>query len=190
MDRSELNKINKQPRQNAESFLRALRAIEQIEPRSLPSQKVEQLPKAYKKLFREFRAAAIFCYGHSYRSEQPVDFIPVEQADYDFVATWVIDENRHFAPVQLKELVPERLNPKDSVQSLLNALAKYSSSPDLTVAIYLNRTGRFEPEKLCIPQLDFAAIWIFWAATADKSQWCLYGNMLEQPEITRFAYPI
>ena len=121
--------------------------------------------------------------------EQTVNICPVEESDYDFVARWESDPDVHFAPVQLKEVVPERLNAEASIQQAIDKLAKYPKSNNLTVAIKLNRREKFEPEKLIIPKLNIASLWIFAAITPDQSRWFLYGNMLEKPEFFFFEYP-
>ena len=108
---------------------------------------------------------------------------------YDFVASWVVGETQHLAPVQLKEVVPEELNAKASVQERVNALSKYVGSEDLTVAIYLNQSVHFDPAKLVVPRLKIAALWVFGAISPDKEKWALWGNFLEEPQGTQFAYP-
>lgn len=113
----------------------------------------------------------------------------VESQDYDFVACWVVDDTQHFAPVQLKEVVPASVNPTASLEATVKSLAKYVDSEDLTVAIHLNQNHHFEPRNVVVPPLHIAALWIFATIAADQSEWGLWGNFLEQLEGTRFAYP-
>lgn len=188
MDRAQLNQVCKRVPQDAGEFLRALRAIDQFPAKGSGSVRA-QLSKTDAKLLKECRAAAIFCLGQSHRIGQAVSFVPIEDSDYDFLATWRGDDKQHFAPVQLKEVVPERKNRRASIQLVLDSLNKYVNSKNLTVAIHLNQTGRFEPKGLRLPNIELAAIWVFWASSADQSQWRLYGNLLETPEFTCFAYP-
>jgi hypothetical protein len=112
-----------------------------------------------------------------------------ESQDFDFVASWSVDNTQHFAPVQLKEVVPEPLNPNATVEQIVESLAKYVDSEDLTVAIHLNRQAHFDPTVLSVPPLKIAALWVFASISPDQSQWGLWGNFLEQPEGSRFAYP-
>ena len=113
-----------------------------------------------------------------------------ESHDYDFVACWVRDDTRHFAPVQLKEVVPTELNSAASIQKIIEALPpKYVNSNDLTIAIHLNQELHFDPSQLRIPKMNLAALWIFGAVAPNDSEWALWGDFLAEPEGTRFAYP-
>jgi hypothetical protein len=158
-------------------------AASDIDPR------VKQLRTNGLKEWRETREAALFCYGMGQRIGQTVYLARGESQDYDFIASWVVGNEQHLAPVQLKEVVPEGLNPNASLQQTINSLAKYADSSDLTVAIHLNRIERFDPSSVNVPSLGIAALWIFASITPDRSQWGLWGNFLEKPEGTRFEYP-
>ena len=186
MDRAWLNEAKKLAYRDPSVVLRELRSIELAIASSGISPQVRHLRTNDLKKVRELRHAALFCYGMSRCIEQPVYFAPIEAADYDFVATW--GEMKHFAPVQLKELVPEELNETSTVQGLVDRLTKYSSS-DLTVAIFLNRRGQFSPTELCLPRLHIAALWFVFAIAPDQSKWQLVGDFMEAPAATTFAYP-
>ncbi|MFO0315476.1 MAG: hypothetical protein ACK50S_01135, partial [bacterium] len=67
------------------------------------------------------------------------------------------DQARCFSPVQLKELVPESLNTSASIEQLITGLHKYSSE-HLTVAIFLNRQGRFVPAEIAVPSLRLGKV--------------------------------
>ena len=123
------------------------------------------------------------------RIGQTVYFAKGESQDYDFVASWVVGREQHLAPVQLKEVVPLDLNPAATLQKTVSALAKYVDSEQLTVAVHLNQQARFEPSQLFIPPLHIAALWVFAAISPDQSAWGLWGNFLEQPACSHFAYP-
>lgn len=170
-------------------FLVQLREIEARVANSDLPPKTKALRTNSLKWSKELREAALFCYGMAQRIGQTVYLAPTEAQDYDFVASWVIDDTQHLAPVQLKEVVPPDLNSTASVQERVNALSKYVDSNDLTVAIYLNQRVHFDPAQLVIPQLKIAALWVFGAVSSDKEQWGLWGNFLETPEGTRFEYP-
>jgi hypothetical protein len=175
--------------QDPRPFLVRLREIEpQIASSDLP-QRVKSLRTNRLKWSKELRAAALFCYGMAQRIGQTVYLSPTEAQDYDFVASWVVEGTQHLAPVQLKEVVPEALNPTATIQGTVDALSKYVDSEDLTVAIHLNRREHFDPAKLRVPSLKIAALWIFSAISPDQEKWGLWGNFLEAAEGTRFEYP-
>lgn len=120
---------------------------------------------------------------------------PVEAEDFDFVATWIDDERtQHFCRVQLKEVVPESLNPSASLQRVIDGLSRYADASDLTVAIKCNRLGRFDPATVSIPdRLKLGALWIYSAVTADQSKFALWGDFAHPPDGGvvgwEFAYP-
>jgi hypothetical protein len=171
------------------SLLLELRRIE----RSLPSDvapEVRHLRTNKLKPLRELREAALFCYGWEQIDGQALGVAHVEAQDYDAVATWPSDRERHFAPIQIKEVVPEDLNPNITVQDVINDLQKYVDSEDLTVVIHVNRTVRgFAPLQLVVPPLKIAALWILAALTTDQSRWILCGNFLETIRWGEFSYP-
>lgn len=189
MDRAELNRAKTLAYRDPAATLRELRAIEiQIAGLDIRPE-IKHLRTNELRKVRELRQAALFCYGMSCRIGQEVKFSPTESSDYDFIATWVSDDFRHFAPVQLKELVPETLNPLSTAQQLVDGLGKYTSSPNLTVAVYLNRNGTFSPSQLNVSGLSIAALWFVSATSADQSSWRLSGNFMEVPSATDFTYP-
>jgi len=170
-------------------FLVRLRELEpQVAVSNLPK-KVKNLRTNSLKKWRVRREGALFCYGMSQRIGQTVFFSPSEAQDHDFVASWVVNDTQHLAPVQLKEAVPYDVNSSASVQKIVDALTKYTDSLDLTVAIHLNQGIHFDPSTLVIPPLKIAALWVFGAISADQTQWGLWGNFLESPLGTRFEYP-
>ena len=103
----------------------------------------------------------------------------------------VVGGEQHFAPVQLKEVVPGKLNSAASLQATVNALAsKYTDSLDLTVAIHLNQQMRFEPSAIDMPALRIASLWVFGSIAPDQSKWGLWGNFLETAYGTSYEYPV
>jgi hypothetical protein len=126
---------------------------------------------------RERRDAAIFCIGMEELMNTFVRFSPVEEQDYDFVATWESKNERIYCPVQLKELVSSELNCTQSMQDVLSGLSKYTDSIDLTVAIKFSRVAKFDPTTLQIPHdLRIAGLWVFGAISQDQSNWGLWGD--------------
>ncbi|MEM9670449.1 MAG: hypothetical protein AAF950_16125 [Pseudomonadota bacterium] len=123
--------------------------------------------------------AAIFCYLMSIAQQRSILFAPFEDQDFDFVTSWVEGDSRHYCPVQLKEVVPETLNPTHFLEAVIGKLHKYVDSNELTVAIKLNRITRFEPADVVLPtSVELAGLWIFGATKPDQSQWGLWGNFM------------
>jgi hypothetical protein len=138
---------------------------------------------------RELRMASLFCYGMSQVTGLPIGVAHAEAEDHDAVASWIKDDTQAFAPRQLKEVVPEELNPTATVQGVIDGLLKYVDSRELTVAIYFNRVTRFTPAELVIPPLKVAALWIFGAISDDQSRWAIWGNFLDELQVAEFSYP-
>jgi hypothetical protein len=111
-----------------------------------------------------------------------------ESQDYDFIASWIVNDIRQYAPMQLKEVVPTDFDTTASVQNTIDALkSKYVDSSGLTVAIYLNQRTRFEPSNIRIPELNLAGLWIF--GGMEDATWGLWGDFLDEPMATQFEYP-
>jgi len=183
---------------------RAFSQLQYVEPRSVlvELRRIERslnadVPPAVRHLrtnklkpLRELREACLFCYGWEQIDGQSLGVARAESQDYDAVASWASDQHRYFAPIQLKEVVPEQLNSTTSVQSVINGLQKYVDSENLTVVIHLNRVIKgFDPTTLVIPPLSIAALWIFGAISADQSRWAIWGNFLETLRFGEFTYP-
>jgi hypothetical protein len=61
----------------------------------------------------------------------------------------------------------------------------------LTVVVQFNRRTTFSPKKIVVPaNLRIAALWFLVCTKSDQSEWAIWGNFLEEPEGTRFAYPV
>lgn len=162
-------------------------ALADIDPR------VKHLRTNRLRKVRELRSVCLFCYGMGELTGRKRAVAHAEAEDYDAVATWIEDDGtQSFAPIQLKEVPPAALNPTASVQSVIDGLSKYPGSPDLTVAIHLNRATRFVPSDLVIPPLHVAAVWVFSGISPDQSRWAMWGNLLEPREDWQagtFEYP-
>ena len=172
-------------------FLKRLREFEpKVADSNLPDE-VKNLRTNSLKEWGEARQAALFCVGIGDRMQQKVYLAKTEASDYDFIASWIGDDDtRHFAPVQLKEVVPSDINARASVQSTIDALVdKYVDSRDLIVAIYLNQQTHFNPSELRIPRMQIAALWMFGGLAPDGTQWGIWGDFLETPSGTAFSYP-
>lgn len=167
-----------------------LRRIERSIPRQPDlSKAVRNLRTNQLKSFRELREACLFCYGWNQIDGQHIFVAHHEARDHDAVAMWVVDNTQHFAPIQIKEVVPHELNSAASLQEVVDGLQKYPDSADLTVAIHLNQATPFSPMELAIPPLKIAALWVFGAISPDQSKWMLWGNFLEKVRWGEFLYP-
>lgn len=189
MDRSRLREIQNLEFQDPKHFLIELRKLECQLAASISDSRTRRLRTNKLKEWREARDAALFCYGMGQRIGQTVFLARGESQDYDFIAAWLVGDVQHFAPVQLKEVVPSDLNGTTSLKEIIDSLKKYGDSKDLTVAIRLNRQEHFDPQTVVVPPLHIAALWVFGSISPDQSEWGLWGNFLEKPEGSRFSYP-
>jgi hypothetical protein len=92
--------------------------------------------------YLEREQAAWFCWLLSRRAPDFLWRFSHEPAsNYDCILRCDIpgDEGPLFKPVQLKELVPVGLNQSTSLQDEISKLQKYGASPNLVVAIHINR---------------------------------------------------
>ncbi|CAI2717399.1 hypothetical protein [Nitrospina watsonii] len=188
MSTIDLNQWQQLEYHDPEFVLKRLREIEfkyqdyEIDP------KIRNLRTNRLRPHREGRQAALFCYGMGILKGRKVWFAPFEASDYDFIALCEDKGTACYVPIQLKELVPESANPNAELNELIGNLRKYNS-PQLTVAIYLNRTTRIKFEKLECENLNLAEIWLFGSNTPDQTSWLLYGDLLTNPIPTEFVYP-
>jgi hypothetical protein len=160
-----------------EGFLEALTSVDAAVSISDLKPQIKHLRTNSLKTVRELRDAAIFCMGIAEVLHTSVRFSPVEKQDYDFVTTWQSKNMQHYCPVQLKELVPSELNPNQSINDVVNGLSKYTDSMNLTVAVKLNRIGKFEPSSLLMPKtIRIGGLWVFGAISEDQSDWGLWGD--------------
>lgn len=188
MDRIQLKQIARQRRIDPDKALPQLHEIEVAISRSDVDPKIKTLRTTGLKRERELWNACLFCYGMSVRIGKKVWVCPHEDSDIDFVAYWK-DKQEHFAPIQLKEVVPHHLNAKTSLHSVIeNNETKYNN-PNLTLVIRLNQQGRLDPNEVALPRLNIAALWAFGAASDDGARWFVFGDMLEEPSFTFFDYP-
>lgn len=142
------------------------------------------------KAHKEGREAALFCHGLGKAVlNKKVYFSLHEKVDYDFVACWQDQTALVFTPVQLKEVVPRKLNPETSLNEEIAKLKKYADSQDLVVAIFLNRTGRLNVDDIIVPDLNIAELWFFGSSSKDQSKWFLLGDLLGDKRYFEYDYP-
>jgi hypothetical protein len=170
---------------DSEAILRGLRKIQESNPLHELPYDVASLRRRDLRTYAEGRQAALFCYGMSQIDGTRVSFAQAEASDYDVVARYVRDDVAHFVPVQLKELVPDRVNPRADLQLELDKIAKYVDSAELVVAFHLNTTKRIEFSELRMPIGRVGELWFFGATTEDQVNWVLLGNMLRDE---RYAF--
>ena len=152
-------------------------------------ERVRRLRTPGLKTYREARDAALFVLGMGLGKGVRMLYTPLERSDYDFVATWNEQDTQHFCPVQLKELVPQDLNPTTSLEDLLVALNDERTKTSTVLAIKLNRRGRIQIEGLQMPKLPYNQLWLFWASSPDANNWYLFGDMLTTPGYFPYEYP-
>jgi hypothetical protein len=175
------NYFAKCPRFNPSDVLKQLRPFELDDPkvRSIPSKRGSEIAEA-----------CLFCFGLSCRMGCPIWVIDDQSADHDFLAFRKDNGDEIFYPIQLKRVVPERVNAQDTLQSIIEGLAKYVSSGDLAVAISVNRRMDLDPDAITVPPLPIKAIWIYGCASQDRFRWFIHGNLIEPEPITfLFDYP-
>ena len=137
---------------------------------------------------REARDALLFAQGMAGVVGAKVYVAPGEAEDCDFITRATVRDTTFFSCVQLKELVPDDLNPSQSFNSLIAEVAELPRS-DAILAIRLNRRGRIDYTELAAARVSFAELWYLWAASPDSGSWCLFGNAMGQPALYEFQYP-
>ncbi|MBL8998774.1 MAG: hypothetical protein JNL44_15785 [Gemmatimonadetes bacterium] len=167
----------------------ALRTVEKALAGEPIDEKVARLRTANLKPERESRDAALLTCGLRARLGVPVYYAPVEDSDHDFVVRIDAATGQFFTPVQLKELVPNDLNPDASLEQLVAQLRKRHAATDTVLAIRLNRNGRTDLSPTLFEDLPYSEVWLFWAASPDAQDWRLYGNMRAAPVLTEYQYP-
>lgn len=143
------------------------------------------------KPYLERRQCAIFAYLMSQVVSSRVDVAYREAGDYDSVMRYRYQDEIRFVPVQMKELVPEFLNPQQSLQDLVDALrSRYPDSSDLTVAVHVNRDTTIRCDELNVEGLQLRGLWLFGGHSEDQSEWRVAGNLLDPAWSTRVVrYP-
>jgi hypothetical protein len=140
------------------------------------------------KKYREWRDAAVLCYGLGLAQGHQIGYATEEREDYDFVASWIDGTTQHFTPVQLKELVPADLNPEATLDDLLQKASR-TLLTDTVLAIKLNRRGQIDLAEVRIPRLKWKQLWFFWSSSPNGQKWSIYGDALLDPGYFTFDYP-
>ncbi len=167
-------------------ILRALRNIELSELWSSLPERTRRLRTASLKEQREARDAAIFAHGLATVLGTKVLFAPEEAADFDFVVMWTEGGNDRFCAVQLKELVPDDLNPAQTLDELLAGLAKYPPTKTI-LAVLINKS--IPAREIPLARVPFRELWLFWQGSPDGSRWGLEGDLLSDSRRYEFRHP-
>ena len=171
-----------------EEVLRWLRALERETAGLDLSDRVRRLRTGDLKDVRGLRDAALFSHSLAAATGHRVYFAPHEAQDYDFVTAWRLADQRHFCPVQLKEVPPADLNASTSLEDVLRNLGKYSQT-DTALAVLLNKPCTLAGEQLSALRIPFCQLWLFWCASADGESWVIQGDVLDSPARYPFRYP-
>ena len=161
-----------------ERILRGLRTIATSHALHTLPYEVASLRRRDLRVYGEGRQAALFCYAMSQVSGLRVAFAQAEASDYDIVARYARGDTAIYVPIQLKELVPAKVNSNADLQLELDKIAKYVDSHDLVVAFHLNTDRRIEFTSLRFPVGIVSELWFFGAAAPDQKKWVLVGDML------------
>jgi len=120
----------------------------------------------------------------------PVFVASYENSDYDAVAKRIEKDTEIFTPIQIKEVVPNDINSETDLNKEIAKLSRYPVSNDTVVVIHVNRTGRLHLPSVRVPSLSIGSLWLLGASTPDQQKWFLAGNLLDNPRIFEFNYPL
>jgi hypothetical protein len=152
---------------------------------------VKTLRKQSFKKYREAWHAAIFAYGYALvRGHSDLRFAPADEeySDFDAMLSWSAEGTQWLAKLQLKEFVPADLNPKLTIEAMLSDIQKkYPKSPDLIVAIYLNRVGRLP--SITIPKLGIGELWFFGWSKPNQEQLTVWGDLMREAKNHHVPFP-
>lgn len=159
--------------------------------RALPSNKFKRRPlRSESKLEVEYRQAALFALARASVTEDPtlVFAMSDEQRDSVDCVLRTGAENYHYEPVQLKEVVPEDVNPKQTLEGLLEGICrKYGTGENLTVAIHINRNVSTILGTITQPNMQAISWWLFGLDAQNAG--FLVRNPFAKFEVLRFRIP-
>lgn len=139
---------------------------------------------------REDERCAIFCYGMATVSGATIKFSDMERSDYDYILSVLHNGTHSFVPLQMKQLVSESVNANTTLQSEIEKLKKYVDSPNLVVAIHVNRVGVTVLDDLDLSNLKIGELWLFGVSNPEEREWRIIGNLLgTRPSAVTFQLP-
>lgn len=138
----------------------------------------------------EDRRCAIFCHAAGQALSTEILFSSYEHADYDYVGAFKHKGRIRTFPIQLKQLVPDRLNPATSLQLEISKLGKYADAEDLVVAFHINRKIHMKPQDLDVSHLKVKELWLYGFLHNQANSWLLFGNLMSaSPHAYTFQLP-
>jgi hypothetical protein len=143
---------------------------------------------------REHVQAAIFGWLISQsQSIECIQIAPTDTEDHDAIFRWFVPPNTlAYAPIQLKELVPQDVATGGSLQGLIDRLPeKYPNSPQLIVAICHSRANTNGRIEIRIPsKLKIAGLYVFGSCSEDGALQFITGNLIAGGfEVLKIALP-
>ena len=188
-----LNKWSKLEYRDPEKFLIKVNKLDNRAAYSNLPYKVRSLKTKKLRKHHERLLASIFCYGiGKVVINKNVYISDLEDEDFDCIAKWEDGGIQRYTPIQFKEVVPDRINLKSTLEETIKKLKKFSDFKDLVVAIYVNKRQKLDFSKINLPKLQISELWIFGAINPYKSEWFLYGNLLDKSNCNyyNFTYPV
>lgn len=155
------------------------------------SPKLDDLRNHELKQYVEIRQAALFTYliGETIKRDS-IGYAVHEDEDYDCVIRWREPRRNCYVAVQLKEVVPTRLNPKADLHTELAKLTKkYVASPRTVIAFHFNQSGPLDFSDVKKPDTTCSEIWLYGSLSANQSHWFLFGDLLKQPQLHELSFP-
>ena len=190
MDAIRIRQVQQRQYTDPTEFLKRLRDLEigmsylHVDPL------VQRLRTRDLREWREARLAALFCHGYGLRMGHKTYLSKGEFEDADCVARWTVGDETRFAPIQVKEVAPDELNQNANIGDVLQSLSRYSGVDDLTVLVHLNRRDHFNLSEVKIPTgLKIASLWVLACTEPNQSAWAVWGDILNCPTRSDFAYP-
>jgi hypothetical protein len=152
--------------------------------------KVRSLRTRELRKVQENRQAALFAFGLGSALNVPIQYAHTEENDYDAIVRYQLASRVTYLPVQLKEWVPDFLNPNATLQNELDKLTKYVDSADLAVAVHLNRDATFKMLDLKLPLTTIGGLWFYGSLEPTQEKWFIAGNLIiSGAHYHEFIYP-